>query len=117
MHSICVLGSIFHTYVDVTSVIYIMRQYNKGIEESIITLLHHPNLRVLNSTSSKYNINNMGNLPQKDDRSVARLSTHRHNLPHQLLIKNLARGELTYGGGLASGRSYARLTRQAKVKR
>jgi hypothetical protein len=56
----------------------------------------------------------MGNLPQEDVRSVARLSTHhhhRHNLPHQLLIKNLARGELTYGGGSTNGRSYARLTR------
>jgi hypothetical protein len=44
----------------------------------------------------------MGNLPHEDDWSVARLSTHRHrrqSLPHQLLIKNLARGELTYGGG------------------
>jgi hypothetical protein len=56
----------------------------------------------------------MGNLPQEDDRSVARLSTHQHlrqSLPHHLLIKNLARGELTYGGGSANGRSYARLTR------
>jgi hypothetical protein len=62
----------------------------------------------------------MGNLPQEDDRRVTRLSTHRHHrhsLPHQLLIKNLARGELTYGGGSASARSYARLTRQAMVKR
>jgi hypothetical protein len=36
----------------------------------------------------------MGNLLQEDDRRVARLSTHRHhrhNLSHQLLIKNLAR--------------------------
>jgi hypothetical protein len=54
------------------------------------------------------------NLPQEDDRRVARLSNRQHphqNLPHQLLIKVLARGELTYGGGSASGRSYARLTR------
>jgi hypothetical protein len=36
----------------------------------------------------------MGNLPQEDDRRVARLITHRHHrhsLPHQLLIKFLAR--------------------------
>jgi hypothetical protein len=48
----------------------------------------------------------MGNLPQEDDWSVARLSNHqylRQSLPHQLLIKNLARGELTYGSGSASG--------------
>jgi hypothetical protein len=49
MHSICVLGSIFHTYVDVTSVIYIKRQCNKGVKESIVTLLHHPDIKVLNS--------------------------------------------------------------------
>jgi hypothetical protein len=45
----------------------------------------------------------MDNLTQEDDRSVARLSTRQHlrqSLPHQLLIKKLARGELTYGGGL-----------------
>jgi hypothetical protein len=56
----------------------------------------------------------MGNLPQEDDRSLTRLSTHQHlcqSLPHHLLIKSLARGELTYGGGSANGRSYARLTR------
>jgi hypothetical protein len=56
----------------------------------------------------------MGNLPQEDDRSIARLSTHRHHrhrLPHELLVKNLARGELTYGVGSANGRSYARLTK------
>jgi hypothetical protein len=56
----------------------------------------------------------MGNLPQEDDRSVARLSTHHHHrqsLSHQLLIKKLVRGELTYGGGSANGRNYARLTR------
>jgi hypothetical protein len=56
----------------------------------------------------------MGNLPQEVDQRVARLSTHRHhrhNLPHQLLIKNLARDELTYGGDSANGRGYARLTR------
>jgi hypothetical protein len=55
----------------------------------------------------------MGNLPQEDDQSVARLSTHRHHrqsLPHQLLIKNLERGEPTYGRGSTNGRSYARLT-------
>jgi hypothetical protein len=56
----------------------------------------------------------MGNLPQEDDWRIARLSTHRHHrhsLPHQLLIKNLARDELTYGGGSESGRSNARSTR------
>jgi hypothetical protein len=56
----------------------------------------------------------MGNLTQEDDRSVSRLSTRqylRQSLPLQLLIKNLARGELTYDGGLTNGRSYARLTR------
>jgi hypothetical protein len=56
----------------------------------------------------------MGNLPQEDDRSVTRPSTRQHlhqSLPHQLLIKNLAGAELTNGGGSASGRSYARLTR------
>jgi hypothetical protein len=43
----------------------------------------------------------MGNLPREYDQSVARLSTrqhHRQGLPHQLLIKNLVRGKLTYGG-------------------
>jgi hypothetical protein len=111
MHNICVPGSIFHTYVDVTSVIYQKKQCNKGAKESIVTLLHHPNIRVLNSILSKYSGNIMGNLSQEDDWSVARLNTHRQSLPHQLLIKNLARGELTYGGGSANGRSYARLTR------
>jgi hypothetical protein len=56
----------------------------------------------------------MGNLPQEVDWRVARLSTHRHHrhsLPHQLLIKNLARGELAYDEGSTNGRSYARLTR------
>jgi hypothetical protein len=56
----------------------------------------------------------MGNLPQEDDWHIARLSTrhhHRHSLPHQLLIKILARGELIYGGGSVSGRSYTRFTR------
>jgi hypothetical protein len=53
----------------------------------------------------------MGSLPYEDDRRVARLSTHRyhrHSLPHELLIKNLVRGELTYGGSSTSGRRYAR---------
>jgi hypothetical protein len=56
----------------------------------------------------------MGNLPQEDDRSVARLSTRQHlrqSLTHHLLRKKLARGELTYGGGSTNGRRYARLTR------
>jgi hypothetical protein len=55
----------------------------------------------------------MSDLPQKDDRSVARLSTRqdlRQSPPH-LPIKILARGELTYGGGSTNGRNYARLTR------
>jgi hypothetical protein len=52
MHSICVLGSIFHTYVDVTSVIY-QKTIHKGVKENIITLLHHPDLRVLNSSIVK----------------------------------------------------------------
>jgi hypothetical protein len=63
---------------------------------------------------SKYNRNIRGNLPQEDDRRVARLSNRQHphqNLPHQLLIKILARGEITYGGSSAGGRSYASLTR------
>jgi hypothetical protein len=48
----------------------------------------------------------MGNLPQEDDSRIARLSTrhhHRHSLPHQLLIKILVRGELTYGGAQQVG--------------
>jgi hypothetical protein len=105
MHSICVLGSIFHTYVDVTSVIY-QKQCNKGVKGSIVTLLHHPYIRVLNSIFSKYSGNIKGNLPQEHDRSIARLITHRHHcqsLPHQLLMKNLARGELTYGGAQQMG--------------
>jgi hypothetical protein len=88
------------------------REYNNFI--------HHPDLRVLNNISSKYIINITGNLPQEHDRSVARLSTRHHlcqSLPHHLLIKKLARGELTHGGGSANGRNYARLTRYAKVKR
>jgi hypothetical protein len=94
MHNICVSGSIFHTYVDVTSVIY-KKECNKGVKETIVTLLHHPDIRVLNSILSKYSRNIMGNLPQEDDRSVARLSTHRHHrqsLPHQLLIKKISKG-------------------------
>jgi hypothetical protein len=54
----------------------------------------------------------MGNLPPEDDWRIVRLSTrhhHRHSLPHQFLIKILARGELNYGGDLTSGRSNARL--------
>jgi ABC-type antimicrobial peptide transport system ATPase subunit len=71
MHSICVPGSTFHTYVDVTSVIYIKRQCNKGVKESIITLSHHPYLGVLNSILSEYIRNILGNLPQEDDQSIA----------------------------------------------
>jgi hypothetical protein len=48
MYSICVSGSIFHTYVDVTSSIY-QKTMHKGVKESKITLLHHPDLRALNS--------------------------------------------------------------------
>jgi hypothetical protein len=36
----------------------------------------------------------MGNLPQEDDRRIVGLSTrhhHHHSLPHELLIKILAR--------------------------
>jgi hypothetical protein len=50
----------------------------------------------------------MGNLPQEDDRSIARLRTRQHlrqSLPHQLLIKKLAKGELTYGGAQQMGGS------------
>jgi hypothetical protein len=32
-----------------SQVSYIKRQCNKGVKESIITLLHHPDLRDLNS--------------------------------------------------------------------
>jgi hypothetical protein len=56
----------------------------------------------------------MGNLPQEDDWCIVRLCTHRHHhhsLPHRLIIKKLARGELTYGQGSTSEMSYARLTR------
>jgi hypothetical protein len=56
----------------------------------------------------------MGNLPQEDEQSIARLCTHQHlrqSLPHHPLIKILAMGELIYGGGSASERSYERLTR------
>jgi hypothetical protein len=48
MHSICVPGSIIHTYVDVTSV-YIKRQCNKGVKGSRVTLLHHPDHSILTS--------------------------------------------------------------------
>jgi hypothetical protein len=110
MHSICVPGSIFHIYVDVTSIIY-KKQCNKGVKGSIVTLLHHPDIRVLNSILSKYNGNIKGNLRQEDDQRVARLSTHRHHrqsLPHQILIKKLARvRSLTVGaqqmGGIMQG--------------
>jgi hypothetical protein len=97
-----------------SQMLYIKRQCNKGVKESIITLLHHPDLRVSNSIIIKVQQNIMGYLPQEDDRSIARLSTRQHlhqSLPHQLLIKNLARGELTYSGGTINGRNYARLTR------
>jgi hypothetical protein len=62
----------------------------------------------------------MGDLPQEDDWRIVRLSTRQHlrqSLPHQLLIKILARSELTYGGGSTSGRSNARLARRAMVMR
>jgi hypothetical protein len=89
MHSICVLVSIFHIYVDITSVIY-QKQSNKGVKGSIVTFIHHLDIRVLNSILSKYSGNIMGNPTHEDDRSVARISTHHHHhqsLPHQLLIK------------------------------
>jgi hypothetical protein len=56
----------------------------------------------------------MGDLPQEDDWCIVRLSTRQHlwqNLLHHLLIKIVARGELTYGRGSTSGRSNASLTR------
>jgi hypothetical protein len=54
----------------------------------------------------------MGDLPQEDDWRIVRLSTRQHHLQsllHHPLIKILARGELTYGRGSASGRSNASL--------
>jgi hypothetical protein len=56
----------------------------------------------------------MDDLPQEDDWHIVRLITRQHlrqSLLHHPLIKILARGELTYGRGSASGRSNARLTR------
>jgi hypothetical protein len=56
----------------------------------------------------------MGNFLEEDDWRIVRLSTrhhHRHSRLHRFLIKILARGKLTYGGGPASERSNARLTR------
>jgi hypothetical protein len=58
----------------------------------------------------------MDALPQEDDWHIVRLSTHQHHLQsllHHSLIKILARGELTYGRGSASGSSNAILTRLA----
>jgi hypothetical protein len=52
MHTICVPRSIFHTYVDITSVIY-QKTMHKGIKESIKTLLHHLDLKGLNSSIIK----------------------------------------------------------------
>jgi hypothetical protein len=40
-NGICVPGSIFHTYVDVTSVLYIKRQCNKGEREIGLTFSHN----------------------------------------------------------------------------
>jgi hypothetical protein len=48
MHIICVPGSIFHTYVDVASVIY-QKTMQLRHKESRVTLLHHPDISVLNS--------------------------------------------------------------------
>jgi hypothetical protein len=62
----------------------------------------------------------MDTLPQEGDYRIVRLSIRRHHLQsllHHPLIKILARGELTYGRGSASGRNNASLTRQAMVKR
>jgi hypothetical protein len=56
----------------------------------------------------------MDTLPQEGDWRIVRLNTHQHclqSLLHHPLIKILARGELTYGRGSASGRSNASLTR------
>jgi hypothetical protein len=56
----------------------------------------------------------MNTLPQEGDWRIVRLNTHQHHLQILLrypLIKILARGELTYGQGLASERSNASLTR------
>jgi hypothetical protein len=56
----------------------------------------------------------METLPQEGDWRILRLGTRQHHLqclPHYPLIKILARGELTYGWGSASGRSNASLTR------
>jgi hypothetical protein len=56
----------------------------------------------------------MDTLPQEGDWRIVRLSIRRHHLQsliHHPLIKILARGELTYGRGLASGSSNASLTR------
>jgi hypothetical protein len=56
----------------------------------------------------------MDALPQEDDWRIVRLSTHQHHLQsllHHPLFKILARGELTYGRGSASGRNNASLTR------
>jgi hypothetical protein len=56
----------------------------------------------------------MDTLPQEGDWRIFRLSICQHHLQclhHHPLIKILARGELTYGQGSASGMSNAKLTR------
>jgi hypothetical protein len=56
----------------------------------------------------------MDTLPYEGDWHNVRFSTRRHHLQgllHHPLIKILARGELTYGRGSASGRRNASLTR------
>jgi hypothetical protein len=54
----------------------------------------------------------MDTLPQDGDWHIVRLNIHQRHLQclcHHPLIKILARGELTYGRGSASGRNNAKL--------
>jgi hypothetical protein len=87
MHSICGPGSIFHTYVDVASVIYQKtmqkRKFHnrKKSKESGVTLLHHLDHSILNKFHNQSTAElNMDTLPQEGDWCIVRLKTHQRHL-------------------------------------
>jgi hypothetical protein len=80
MHNICGPGSIFHTYVDITSVIY-QKTMQKRRKESRVTLLHHLNHSILNKFHNQSTTElNMDTLPQESDWRIVRLKTHQRHL-------------------------------------
>jgi hypothetical protein len=73
MHSICGPGSIFHTYVDVTSVIY-QKTIQYKCKQSRVTLLNHLDHSILNMYHNQSTVElNMDTLPQEGDWRIVRL--------------------------------------------